>query len=124
MIVEWKEPAESDNDEVDPIYGHAQLGEHEDDEDVDSIYREIALRQTEFIERVLAFLTESKSPGVAVWAVAYGVGSSSLNGKSMSDKATELDVSTQSLSKEVKRFQSLMMIGVKRSKPSAYMYKK
>ena len=109
----------------DPIYGHEQLGDHLDDEETVNIYRELALKHVEYIERLFAFLTESKSPGVSIWAAAYASDSSSLRGKSMSNKASELRISTQGLSKEIKRFQSeVMMIGETLMKPSAYMYKK
>ena len=104
---------------TDPIYGHEQLGEHEYSDEEVNICRENALVYAEYIDRLFAFLTESKSPRVAQWAAAYATSATCCDGVSMSDRASQLRISTQGLSKEIKRYQDQLGL-----EPSTYMYKK
>ena len=82
-------------------------------------YREASRKFMRALNLSLDFITSSKSPHVAAWAVAYAMGSACCQGVSMSDRAASLGVTPQALSKSTKSFQALADLP-----DSGYMYKK
>jgi hypothetical protein len=75
-----------------------------DEGDQISAYRECALKFTHIMSLAVAFITESGSPQVASWAVAFATGNPICAGMSITDKASELGISPQGLSKQIRRF--------------------
>ena len=67
-------------------------------------YREAAVKFTHIFAQSVQFVTESSSPHVAAWAVAYGTGSPACAGVSITDRAAMLKVSPQALSKQIRAF--------------------
>lgn len=90
-----------------------------DDKEHVNEYREASLHFFRIMNLGLSFVAESTSPHVAAWAVAYGVGIGICQGKSITDRAAELNVSPQALSKQIKAFTEEADLP-----PSPYMYKK
>ena len=93
----------------------------EEAEDTDAIneYREAALHYFRIINSVACFISPSTSPHVAAWAVWYGLGLAICEGVSITDRAEELGISPQALSKQVRKF--CKDAGLPES---PYMYKK
>ena len=85
-----------------------------------SAYRECALKFTHIMSLAVAFITESGSPHVATWAVAFATGNPVCAGMSITDKASELGVSPQALSKQIRRF--ITQTGL--SDSTGYLYSK
>ena len=90
-----------------------------DDTERENLYREAAVVYTRLVNSIGAFLVESKSPRVGIWAVNYALGLAVCEGVSVTNRATQLGVTPQALSKQVKKFQAENDL-----KPSPYMYKK
>ena len=90
-----------------------------DEPDAVNEYREISRKFMRALNLSLDFVISSKSPLVAAHGVAYAMGSACCQGVSMSDKAAELGVTPQALSKVAKQFQALADLP-----PSGYMYQK
>jgi hypothetical protein len=90
-----------------------------DEDDKPNEYREASLHFLRIMNMGISFVAESKSPHVAAWSVAYGVGLGICQGKSITDRAAELKVSPQALSKQIKAFAEKAGLP-----PSTYMYKK
>ena len=90
-----------------------------DEEDPVNEYREASLHFLRIMNLGLSFVAESTSPHVAAWAVAYGVGIGICQGRSITDRAADLNVSPQALSKQIKAFTESADLP-----PSPYMYNK
>jgi len=75
-----------------------------DDEEAISAYRECAMKFTRLLSLSVAFVTESSSPIVASWAVAYALGNPQCAGVSITDRASMLKISPQALSKQIRLF--------------------
>jgi hypothetical protein len=90
-----------------------------DESDAVNEYREAALHYFRIINSVACFISPSTSPHVAAWAVWYGLGLAICEGMSITDRAEELGISPQALSKQVREFCESAGIP-----ESPYMYKK
>ena len=90
-----------------------------DEEDAVNEYREVASIYMRMLVLILDFILSSRSPVVSGWGVAYALGIDSLcQGQSMSNKAAELGVTPQAVSKRAKEFKEVSGL-----KESQYMYK-
>ena len=95
------------------------MTEEIDEPEVTNEYRQAALHYFRIINSVACFISPSTSPHVAAWAVWYGLGLAICEGVSITDRAEELGISPQALSKQVRKF--CKDAGIPES---PYMYKK
>ena len=73
--------------------------------------RLIAERAADVMSKTIDFIVSSKSPLVAVWAVANATGAACCEGVKCSDRAAILKISPQALSKQTLEFADI--IGIK-----------
>ena len=69
-------------------------------------YREASRHLLRLLNIQADFILSSGSPGIATWAVAYAIGLAVCEGKSISDRAADLGVTPQALSKQINAFRA------------------
>ena len=82
----------------------ATMEDEAEEGDTTNEYREAALHYFRVINSVACFISPSTSPHDAGWAVWYGLGLAICEGVSITDRADELGISPQALSKQVRKF--------------------
>lgn len=96
---------------VDFVYPEDELTHEE------NLYREASRRFMRVMNLKHCYVDDAKNPKLANWAVAYALGLAACDGVSITDRACQLNVSPQALSKSIKAFQSIIGINTK-----AYTY--
>ncbi len=96
---------------VDFIYPEENLT-HEENH-----YREAARLFLRVMNLKADYVARAKNPALANWATSYALGLAVCEGVSITDRACQLNVSPQALSKSIKAFQSTIDINTK-----AYTY--
>ena len=92
---------------VDFVYPDDELAEEENH------YREAARRFLRVMNMQADYVARAENKDVAIWATAYALGLAICEGISITDRACQLNVSPQALSKSVKDFQSRININTK-----------
>lgn len=88
------------------------------EEDQQNAYREVSLKFFRILNIAMSFVTESRSPHVASWAINYAMGLAVCEGVSITDRAAQLRITPQALSKQIKLFAAVAGLPA-----SNYMYK-
>lgn len=96
---------------VDFVYPEDELT-HED-----NLYREASRRFMRVMNLKADYVANAKNPALANWATSYALGLAVCDGVSITDRACQLNVSPQALSKSIKAFQSIIGINT-----NAYTY--
>ena len=81
-----------------------QYPEDEADPAAVNEYREASRHLLRLLNIQADFIVNSKSKGVAMWAVCYAIGLAVCEGVSISDRAAQLGVTPQALSKQMNQF--------------------
>lgn len=76
----------------------------------EGLYREAARKFIRVMNLQADFVARAKNKELAIWATSYALGLAVCEGVSISDRAGELMVSPQALSKSIKDFQSKLNI--------------
>lgn len=92
---------------VDFVYPDDELAEEENH------YREAARRFLRVMNMQADYVARADNKDVAIWATAYALGLAICEGISITDRACQLNVSPQALSKQIKDFQSRININTK-----------
>lgn len=77
-------------------------------EDEPNQYREAARRFLRVMNLQAAYVSDAKNKDVAIWATAYALGLAICEGVSITDRACQLNVSPQALSKYIKEFEQCL----------------
>ena len=111
----------TDIQENERSYYNIELEEQEEIDEPDAVneYREAALKFFRIMNSTACFISPSTSPHDAAWAVWYRLGLAICEGMSITDRAEELGISPQALSKQIWEFCESAGIP-----ESPYMYKK
>ena len=83
----------------------------------DNLYREASRRFMRVMNLKADYVANAKNPALANWATSYALGLAVCDGVSITDRACQLGVSPQALSKSIKAFQSIIGINT-----NAYTY--
>jgi hypothetical protein len=89
---------------VDFVYPDDELNEEENH------YREAARRFLRVMNLQADYVARAENKDVAIWATSYALGLAVCEGVSITDRAWQLNVSPQALSKQIKDFQSKLNI--------------
>ena len=76
-------------------------------------YREAARKFLRVMNIQSDFIVRAENKEVAIWASAYALGLAICEGVSITDRAWELKVSPQALSKQIKAFENKLNINTK-----------
>jgi len=91
----------------------------EEDNNIQNAYREASLHLQGVLDLVMAEIAAASNKELAIWAVSYALGLAVCEGVSITDRAVELDVSPQALSKHIKKVEYQLNLNT-----SNYTYKK
>ena len=89
---------------VDFVYPEDELHQEENH------YREASRRMLRVVNMMAAYHADAENKPLAIWATSYALGLAVCEGVSITDRACELGVSPQALSKSIKEFQSQLNI--------------
>lgn len=78
-----------------------------------NLYREASRKFLRVLNMSIAYIAHAENKEAAMWAVSYALGLAVCEGVSITDRAWQLRISPQALSKYIKEFQSQLNINTK-----------